>query len=309
LKLKGLIFDIQRFSVHDGPGIRTLVFFKGCPLRCLWCCNPEGQNPWPEIAYFEKECIKCYRCVAACPNNAIIIEPDGSLRTLKERCTNCGSCTKVCPTNARRLIGKWVTVDEVLKVVSKDMVFYRRGGGGLTLGGGEPLMQPEFARELLQRAKYEYGLHTAIETSMYSSPEVMLEVLKYVDFIFADIKHIDPESHKKLTGVDNRVILNNIRLCVERFVSEGKEFVIRVPIIPTLNDQKENLLSIANFLKSLKADVKVELLAYHELGKFKYKALSREYPLERTGIKPPSKEYMQILKETLEKEGLQVYYS
>jgi len=305
MSIKGLIFNIQRYSIHDGPGIRTLVFIKGCPLRCLWCCNPEGQLPKPEIMYFENLCIRCGACVKVCPNNASIFR-DGKVVILRDLCKACGACVKVCPNNARRLVGNYVTVDEVLNEVVKDMKFYARSGGGLTVGGGEPLTQPEFVKELLRRAKEEYYIHTAIETSLYASAEVVRKVLKYVDYIFVDIKHMDPEKHRELTGVSNELILNNIRLIVNELRDE-KDIVIRIPIIPGVNDDRENLNNIANFIKSLKKEIPVELLSYHELGKFKYAALGKEYPLNKyKSISTPSKEYIEEISKYLNSLGIKV---
>jgi pyruvate formate lyase activating enzyme len=232
--------------------------------------------------------------------------PKPELMCFENLCTRCGTCVKVCPNNARRLVGSYVTVDEVLNEVVKDMKFYVRSGGGLTVGGGEPLTQPEFVKELLRRAKEEYYIHTAIETSLYAPTEVVKEVLKYVDYIFIDIKHIDPVRHRELTGVSNELILNNIRLVVNE-LSDGKEVVIRIPIIPKVNDDKENLKGIAEFIKSLKKEVPVELLPYHELGKSKYTALGREYPLDKyVGVSPPSKEYIEEISKYLQSLGIKV---
>lgn len=305
-KNKGIIFNTQKYSVHDGPGIRTLVFMKGCPLRCLWCSNPEGQKPLPEMAYYKKLCVRCYKCVEICPNGAIKIQKDGNLKTLRDKCTNCGSCVKVCSASARRIFGSYITVDEVLEDVKKDAIFYRRSGGGITVGGGEPLAQAEFVKELLRKAKEEYGIHTAIETCAYAKPDVMMSVLKYVDFIFCDIKHIEPIKHRQLTSVSNKQILSNIRLIVSELLPKGKEIVIRVTVIPKINDDLEDLLGIAEFIKKLEKNIKVELLPYHELGKQKYKALDGKYPLEDLRINPPSKEHIEKIKKVLMKKGINV---
>jgi len=303
---KGLIFNIQRYSVHDGPGIRTLVFVKGCPLRCLWCCNPEGQVAQPEIMYYENLCIRCGRCVEVCPTGASVIK-DGKVIILRELCRACGTCVKVCPTGARKLVGSYVTVDEVLAEVVKDMKFYVRSGGGLTVGGGEPLSQPQFVKELLRRAREEYYINTAIETSLYSPPDVVREVLTYVDYIFIDIKHIDPMKHRELTGVSNELILNNIRLVVRELLDKGKEVVIRVPIVPSVNDDESNLSGVAKFIKSLGRDVPVEFLAYHEFGKSKYRALGREYPLDSyRGVFIPTKEYISNIARYVSSLGVKV---
>jgi len=299
----GLVFNIQRYSVHDGPGIRTLVFMKGCPMRCLWCCNPEGQNPYPEMAYFESLCSRCRKCVAACPKKAITVSEDGQLRTLRELCDNCGQCVVVCPRQARQVFGKYYTVNEVLEIAKKDTAFYWRSGGGITVGGGEPLSQPDFVRELLENAKEQYGLHTAVETSGYAEPDVIERVLGSVDLVLFDLKHIDPHKHLKLTGMSNDLILRNIRLVVNRIVPEKKELLIRVTVVPSLNDDVDDLLCFAEFVKSLGEGVRVELLPYHEFGVAKYRALDRRYFLE-AGIQPPSGEYMEALRDILRRKDV-----
>ncbi len=305
MPIKGLVFNVQRYSVHDGPGIRTLVFIKGCPLRCLWCSNPEGQLPRPEIMYFENLCSRCGACVRACPWGASVLR-DGRVVVLRDLCKGCGTCVRVCPNNARRLVGGYVTVDEVLDEVIKDMKFYVRSGGGLTIGGGEPLTQPEFVKELLRRAREGYYIHTAIETSLYAPAEVVREVFQYVDYALVDLKHTDPVKHRVLTGVSNELILNNIRLVVDE-MGERKDIIIRIPVIPGVNDDEGNLNGVAEFIKSLRKEVPVELLPYHELGRSKYSALGMEYPLDKfKKVAPPSKDYMDKISSYLHSLGVKV---
>ncbi|MCS7108299.1 MAG: glycyl-radical enzyme activating protein [Sulfolobales archaeon] len=304
-QIKGLIFNVQRYSIHDGPGIRTLVFIKGCPLRCLWCCNPEGQLARPEVMYFRNYCTRCRKCVEVCPAGAIKLR-NGDVVFDKNLCNSCGTCVEVCPNNARKLVGMYVTVDDILKEVLKDMKFYARSGGGLTVGGGEPFSQHEFLKELLWKAK-EYSIHTAVETSLYTSTNLISGVMKHVDYLFVDIKHIDPVKHMKLTGVSNELILNNIRYVIEEGLIGPKDFVIRIPIIPNVNDDHENLKGISEFISSLKYEVSVELLPYHELGKHKYEALGRDYPLSSlTSVFIPPKEHMIKVIEFLTSLGVRI---
>lgn len=256
--------------------------------------------------YYEGLCAFCYKCVEACPNDAIKICEGGSSEILRQKCDNCGECTEVCPQQAKTVFGRYCTVDEALDITKKDGAFYRRSRGGITLGGGEPLAQPVFVKELLKRAKDEYGFHTAIETSGYAKPSIITHVLEHVDFVFCDLKHIDLHRHLELTGVSNELILSNIKLIVDKITGAGKELVIRTLIVPALNDQMDNLLGIASLFKSLGDYAKVELLPYHELGVPKYRALGRKYPLEGMGIKPPSKQYVDRLKEILIRERINV---
>jgi len=302
---KGLVFNVQKYSVHDGPGIRTIVFLKGCPLYCWWCSNPEGQGYKPEMAYHERFCTKCYQCIEVCPESAIIKKDDGTLETIRSLCTSCGKCVDICPANARKIFGDYVSVDEVLADVNKDSVFYRRSGGGLTVSGGEPLAQADFVRELLKKAKEEYRLHTAIESTCYAQPEVLRSVLQYVDYVFCDLKHIDSVKHQELTGVSNELILNNIRMIVDDFLP-AKELVLRLPLIPTINNDTENLLGIARFIKSLNKDVPLEVLPYHELGKGKYEALGKTYSLANSKIEAPSKEYLEHVHEIFKSQGVNI---
>ncbi len=306
MQIKGLIFNIQKYSIHDGPGIRTLVFVKGCPLRCLWCCNPEGQTPQPEIMYYRNLCVSCGMCTKVCPRGASVFR-DNSVVYNRELCTSCGACVRVCPTGARKLVGKYVTVDEVLSEVLKDMKFYVRSGGGLTVGGGEPLTQHEFVKELLRRAK-EYAIHTAVETSLYAGPHIVKEVLRHTDYLFVDIKHVDPTKHLELTGVSNELILSNIRYVLSESLVDVSSFVIRIPIIPSVNDDYGSLRGIAEFIRSLKHEVSVELLPYHELGKHKYEALGREYALSNPIWKVfiPSKEYLESISKFLTSLGVKL---
>lgn len=297
--LKGLIFNIQRYSVHDGPGARTTVFFKGCPLRCLWCSNPESQKICPEIAYNSSKCIKCYRCVDACPNKAIYVKNKEDFITINRKlCNNCRGywCIEECYQGALELIGRYITVEDLLKEVKKDSLLYRNSGGGVTLSGGEPTSQPDFILHWIKRCR-ESGIHTVLDTCGYADWETMKKIIKNVNLVFYDIKHMDPVMHKKLTGVSNSEILKNAKLISE----EQVPIVIRIPLIPGYNDSKENLEKTADFIK--KVGVKeVNLLPYHRLGIEKYKKLNKIYKLNE--VLPPTDEYLQNIKEFFNSQGL-----
>lgn len=293
---KGIVFNIQKLSIHDGPGIRTLVFLKGCPLRCLWCSNPESQKPNPQIASFYKRCIGCGICEVVCPQKAIK-EVDGAYIINKELCDNCGICAKECYANSKQIIGKEMSVKEVVEEVMKDNMFYKRSKGGVTFSGGEPLMQPAFLLALLKELKKQ-KVNTAIETSGYCDTETLKEIADYLDIIFYDIKHMDTDTHKKLTGVPNKLILENLKA----LDSKRKKITVRVPIITTYNDSQEHIKSIVEFCLELKSVEKIELLPYHNLGKYKYKSINREYKLSQ--LKTPDKEHIEKLLSIVEDAGI-----
>ena len=272
----GRIWDVKRYALHDGPGIRTTVFLKGCPLRCLWCCNPESQNRVPEFLWLEENCLGCDLCFQVCPRGAIEVI-DGARRVDSARCDRCGRCIDSCPGQALTQVGRLVTVDELLREVVRDSVFFQRSGGGLTLSGGEPAAQPHFARELLRRYKTEeYGLHTAVETCGYVGWEELAGLLEYTDLVLYDIKVIDSQLHQQATGVDNRLILDN----AHRIAASGKLLVIRLPLIPGYTDSEENVAAVAAYAQLLPGVEEIHLLPYHRLGEPKYRRLGRPYALE-----------------------------
>uniref|UniRef100_A0A7C2K2L7 Glycyl-radical enzyme activating protein n=1 Tax=candidate division WOR-3 bacterium TaxID=2052148 RepID=A0A7C2K2L7_UNCW3 len=301
--IRGMIFNIQRYSIHDGPGIRTTVFMKKCPLRCFWCQNPESQNERVELFFYQDKCTGCGRCVEICTQKAIEIY-EGVARTNRERCKGpdkCGKCVEVCPNAARSIIGRMMSANEVFQEVKKDMIFYEASGGGVTLSGGEPLAQAEFAEAILKLCK-EVGLHTAIDTCGYAKWENIEKVFKYVDLVLFDFKHMDPFEHQKGTGVPNYLILENAK----RIHRELKiPLVARIPIIPGYNDSEYNLVSIAKFIVTeLDASVKVNLLPYHNLGIAKYIQLEREkIPFN---IELPSENKMEEIKNLMESFGLEI---
>lgn len=304
MSVSGFIFNIQRFSVHDGPGIRTTVFFKGCPLRCFWCHNPEGMHPKPEIQFFPERCIACGECVVACPEGAQELR-DGHRVYRRDLCVMCGRCLDVCYAGALAAAGRAVTVAEVMEEVLRDRAFYESSGGGVTLSGGEPLLQRDFARAILQACK-EAGLHTALETAAHCRWEDLAALLSFTDLIMMDIKHLDSARHQAATGVPNERILANARLLAEQ---TDKPIIFRIPVIPTVNDAPEEVAAIANFVRDLEGlrrdgrdSISLELLAFHRLAADKYRSLGLEY---RAGaLQPLRQEEMMALAEAAKACGV-----
>ncbi|MBE6640415.1 MAG: glycyl-radical enzyme activating protein [Ruminococcaceae bacterium] len=272
----GIITGVQRFSIHDGPGIRTIVFLKGCPLKCRWCHNPETQRFSPELMINFEKCIGCGACARVCKNH--IIE-DGAHSVIRENCTACGQCVAACPS-ALEISGKKVTVDEALKPVFDDIPFYREEGG-LTLSGGEPLAQGEFAVALLKKAK-EKGISTAVETCGMCHSDVLLRAAEYTDFFLYDIKETDGERHREFTGADNSLILKNLSL----LSAVGARVILRVPVIPTVNDREEHFAAVGRIADENSAVCSVEILPYHRAGNPKYPKVG----LDATEFPVPSRE-------------------
>jgi pyruvate formate lyase activating enzyme len=301
----GIVFDIQKFSLHDGPGIRTLVLLKGCALRCRWCCNPESQSVRTQVVFFDRKCIRrngfdCRECAAACPGHGIEVA-EGTIARDQARCDACDAyeaCTNACPAGALVPIGRRMTVAEVFAQVEQDTVFYRNSGGGVTLSGGEPLMQAEFAAALLERCRAG-GLPTAMETCGYARWESVARVLPFLDLVLYDIKHVDPAAHRTLTGVSNELILDNAR----RIAAAGVPLSVRVPVIPGLNDSESNIRATAELARELGAR-RVHLLPYHRLGLAKYHRLQVVYRLE--DLKAPAAAHMQALRAWVQSYGLDV---
>lgn len=289
--LEGTVFNIQRYSLHDGPGIRTIPFLKGCPLACKWCSNPESQKPQPEIMYQKSNCIHCGKCFEACRYGAL--SKENPYMVDRDRCVACGACAEVCPTNALVLKGKKMTVWEVIHELQKDENIYRRSDGGITLSGGESLSQPKFTRELLRACK-ERGWHTAIETTGMTTKEIIESVMPFVDLALTDIKIIDPSIHKNVTGVDNQIILENLIR-----ISNLTKTIVRIPVIPNVNDSIEAIREIAEFTKLMKNINEIHLLPYHNFGENKYNLLGRIYPLH--GVKELPKDKINLLKQEIEK--------
>ena len=278
-EVSGIVFDIQRYSLHDGPGLRTNVFLKGCALSCRWCSNPEARQPRPEIAFFEKTCFLCGDCVPICSEAAILLD-DHAVTWDRSKCNQCGRCAEICLAHAFSLIGKEMTAGAVVAQALRDVAFYS-GHGGLTLTGGEPTLQSEFAEAILRLSKDE-GLHTAIETCGAARWENLNRLLPYLDLVLFDLKHVDQEVHQQFTGASNAIILDNLRQTAQA----GANLVVRVPLIPGFNADRASLAGIAEFVQSLKVVREIHVLAYHTLGKAKYHALGLPYEL---GQYPPMK--------------------
>ena len=276
----GLVFNTQRYSVHDGPGIRTTVFLKGCPLRCAWCHNPEGISPNREMLIMENRCIACGECRKRCAFGTVF-SGEGPLPILNGRCTWCGACIDACPTGARQIIGQDVTVERVLSEIRKDRVFFEESGGGVSFSGGEPLMQPAFLFDLLHACRAE-GLHTAVDTCGMAKPDDLLAIAPLADLFLYDLKLMDDTRHRKVTGVSNRVILENLR-ALGRVHSR---IWIRVPLVPGINDDQPSLEAIGRFAASVPGVRQVNVLPFHGTGLPKARRLGRGGGLE--GVTPPS---------------------
>ncbi len=291
---QGLIFNIQKFSLHDGTGIRTLVFLKGCPLACEWCSNPEGQGDSAELVFTRALCIgtdECERCLHVCSPRAISCGSDAKVEIDHLACDGCGECVSACPSKALEMSGRLMSVEDVIREVEEDGSFYARSGGGLTVSGGEPLSQPEFVKRLLATARRR-GLNTAIETSGLCSWKSLEEVAPHADQILYDIKCIDLETHRRETGVSNERILENLAELRRRFPQTP--VVVRTPIIPGVNDTEEEIQAIVDWVKEAGGASAYELLPYHGFGEPKYRKLGRSYPLEH--VKPPSEARMAALR-------------
>lgn len=292
----GTVFNIQKFSVHDGPGIRTTVFLKGCPLQCKWCSNPESQSFNPSVFFDKNKCIECGLCVSVCPQNAI--SKDKNNKVDQSKCDGCGLCVEICPTKALEISGKKMSVKEVIDEVNKDALHYRRSGGGITLSGGEPLAQPDFAEALLKSAKSR-GINTAMETTGLASSEVIDRIIPLVDMVLLDIKTFFPEKHKQFTGVDNKQILTNA-LHISKI---AKSVSIRIPLISGFNDDEVSIKAIAAFANYMSNVKRVHILPYHNYGQGKYNLLNRVYDCD--GFKTPEDDKVEILQKIIEDTGIE----
>lgn len=294
----GLIFDVQRYSIQDGPGIRTTVFFKGCPLRCWWCHNPEGIDSGKELMYFEYKCMHCGSCAHVCPMGAI--EFDGIPIIRRSMCIACGSCSASCPSDALKLIGKEYTVGELMKEIERDVLYFDNSGGGITFSGGEPLYQHEFLLEVLKECK-KIDIHRTLDTSGFAPQEVLASVVDYVDLFLYDLKLIDEKEHIKYTGVSNAQIKENLRFLVD--YGRAKDVIIRFPVIPEITDTADNVEALAEFISSMKGLKEIDLLPFHDISE-KYNRLDKDYKM--TVHKSPSRERLLAIKERFEGIGLYV---
>lgn len=266
-----MIFDIKRYAIHDGPGIRVTVFFKGCPLRCAWCHNPESISPKPEKMFSAAKCIGCGECVRVCPHDACRLDAGCGVVFDDTRCTLCGACAEACPTRAVDIVGREYSVDEILDIVEKQRVVLEQSGGGITVSGGEPLLQADFLIKLLD-ACGRRGIHRAVDTAGLASPETVLEVARHADYFLFDVKMIDPAKHKEWTGVDNRLILANLKALAET----GADIEIRMPLIAGVNCEPSDIAAAADFIAALSGPPKpVALLPFHDLASVKCAKLGR----------------------------------
>jgi len=293
-----VIFDIQRFAIHDGPGIRTLVFLKGCPLRCWWCQNPEGLSMAKNLWYFEYRCIQSKRCIPTCPSSALSFDGD-CLVVDHSACDACALCVEACPSGALSIAGREIEAEELVREIEKDVLLFDNSGGGVTFSGGEPLFQPAFLKELLVLCRNR-GIHTALETSGQAPARTFESLIDYVDLFLFDLKLLDNEDHKKYTGVSNSIIKKNLRTLAE---SRGKDVILRFPVITGINDTEKNVEELRSFVRNLRGVREIDLLPYHDVSE-KYRRLGLSYKMGAHVA--PSAEKLNHIKERLEGIGLRV---
>ena len=294
----GIIFDIKRYAIHDGPGIRTTVFMKGCPFACQWCHNPEGIDPAPFVAYKQERCIRCGICVENCTEKALCLDSEGVIPS-GSPCKNCLACTEICPAEAREQVGKSMSIQRLLSEIIKDTPFYDTSGGGVTFSGGEPLLQVDFLIESLKLCGKEQ-IHRAVDTTGYASLESLMRVAEHTDLFLFDLKMMDSDKHKRYTGVSNHLIIDNLR----HLAGRGGDIVIRIPLIPGVNDDLENLDRTGSFLNRLPNVTKVDILPYHDFQKGKYSRLNMSHSTENVPL--PTREILVRAKKRLEDFGLEV---
>lgn len=294
--MPGLIFNIQRFAIHDGPGIRTTIFMKGCPLSCWWCHNPEGMSPRIELMWTRYKCIHCQSCVMICPNHALSFDGDRLILN-KANCSSCGKCSQICPTNALRMIGQWMEAEDILKELEKDVMYFDQSDGGVTFSGGEPLFQIDFLLKVLPMIKSRQ-IHVTVDTCGYVGTEDLEKIMPYVDLFLYDIKVIDRAKHVQNTGVENDIIKKNLRF----LISEQKHIIIRIPVVPQVNDSQKDIEEFTAFLKSLDSDIEIDLLPYHDVSE-KYQALWRK---TKSNVATDLNQIIHKMKTELHSKGLRV---
>ena len=299
MTVRGVVFNIMRYSIADGPGLRTTVFLKGCPLRCAWCHNPESQSPRPQHIFRLDRCLGCEDCLDACPQKAITLE-HGGFRLDESECIWCGECVDACPSLAREIKGRTMTVNQVIAEIMKDLPFFEQSRGGVTISGGEPLMQPEFLEALLKECK-EQEIHTALDTSGCTKYKVIERMAPHVDLFLYDLKTMNRKVHRQMVGVDNHGILHNLA----KLIQDGRQVMVRMPLIPGINDRPGDIEQAGQFLQGLKSRPAVELLPYHATAKEKYRLLGM------TTYNPPeayqSADHLYTLAGILRNYGLEVH--
>ena len=292
--MRGLIFDIQRFSVHDGPGIRTAVFLKGCELRCAWCQNPEGLSAAIRLWHFERRCVGCGECIPSCPEKALASGGPSKVLIDQQACTLCSRCIEVCPSGALAYDGREVEAGEVIAEVAKDRVFYEVSGGGVTLTGGEPLCQPEFSAEILRGCR-ERGISTVVETALALDESAVDCIRPWVDLFLVDLKLADPEAHRSWTGFSNEAVRKNF----ERLVRQGAAVQARIPLIPDVTATEENLRALGRYVRSLNGQVPIELVNFNPLARDKYRRMGVAYCFDGR-LSPYSRFEVSLMREYLE---------
>ena len=294
-----LLFDIKRYALHDGPGIRTTLFLKGCPLRCVWCHNPESWSSAAQRLYKAAKCIGCASCVDACPEGALKLTPEG-VRPTGRPCRVCGECADACPALAMEICGREWPLDELMDEVEKERGVMTGSGGGVTLSGGEPLLHPDYTMALLAELGRR-GFHRTVDTTLYASPEVVRAVAAACDLFLVDLKVMDPDAHRRYTGVSNELIMDNLRL----LISLGKPYWIRIPLITEVNASEANIAATAAFLRSLdRLPDEVNLLPYHDIGKGKHERLGTRYNPSNLPLSAPTKETQTLRLAQLAAAGL-----
>ena len=299
--MESYIFDIKRYSINDGPGIRITLFFKGCPLSCAWCHNPEGMSPAQSKMYTLNKCIGCGSCIRVCRHGALSMDKGGKgVLTDKTKCVCCGECAEVCPSKAMEMAGKIYSVEQIMSEIRKEKAFFEESGGGVTFCGGEPLMHPKFLLSILKECGEE-SFHRSVDTSLYASEEIVREVAANCELFLVDLKLMNNVLHRKFTGVDNKLIHNNIELLAEM----GKDFIIRIPLIEGVNSDDTNIIASAKFLSSLPGPSPlVELLPYHDIAKGKHSRLGTEYNSKKFDLATPSEARVEEVKTLFAEYGI-----